>query len=390
MSLIADALRTAQQERERQQGVAHPSHVVAEGFFAVDRRHRRRRDRRRMLIAALGITVLALGGMTFRILQPRSPGIAASAATPPSPGQSVATDAGELAMDATRDDAPVDSAEVMADPRAATEPVPDEAAVESARPAAVVPSAPAAGASPPPVTDRAAAPAEPPAARTAAADDTPLGRPPPAEPAAPGTGVELRVGGGLSGDFTELFAAALAAQQRGDAVRARDLYEQLVLARPQWAQAHSNLGTTYRSLGDDVRAEASFRRALGLDPEFAAAWSNLGMLLHAAGRDGEAMAALQHALELEPYAAGTRVNLATVMHASGLLNEARALLEEALGSTPLMPEAHYAMGRVLEEMGRSADAARHFDLFLVHGAGRFPHLESRVREHLARSRQGGA
>jgi tetratricopeptide (TPR) repeat protein len=386
MSLIADALRTAQQERERQQGAGHARHVVAEGFFAVDRR-RRRRERRHVLVAVAAVLTVALGGLTFRVMQPRDAGIAAANSVSPAalrspepaaapmavtdPDEAVAVDVGERAEGTALpadQGATVDGAGSNRSLAGATPPA---GATVARTPAPEV-------ASTPPQTDAGRAPV--------ALDEAPLGRAPPPDPA-PGRGVELRVGTGLSGDFTELFAAALAAQQRGDAQRARDLYQQLVLARPQWVQAHSNLGTTYRALGDDVRAEASFRRALALDPNFAAAWSNLGMLLHAAGRDGEAIAALQHALELEPHAAGTRVNLATVMHASGLLHEARALLEEALGSMPLMPEAHYAMGRVLDDLGRPADAARHFDLFLVHAAGRFPHLEARVREHLATARR---
>ena len=178
------------------------------------------------------------------------------------------------------------------------------------------------------------------------------------------------------------FQQALAAQQRGDMLSARDSYIKSLAANPSNAAALNNLGAVYRSLGIIRLAEESYRKALAVDPKFAAAWSNLAVVLDAQGKRQDATAALQEALRLDPRNVSTKVNLAIQFAALGLVADARRLLEEAIRDNPTLPEAHYTLGQVLEREGEKQQASVAFRAFLANSKGRFPQQEIQVRQHL--------
>lgn len=179
-----------------------------------------------------------------------------------------------------------------------------------------------------------------------------------------------------------VFQQALAAQQRGDMIAARDLYLKSLADNPSNAAAVNNLGAVYRGLGNLKLAEESYRKALAIDPKFAPAWSNLAVILDTQGKRQEATAALQEALRLDPRNVSTKVNLAIQFSALGVYPEARRLLEEALRDNPTLPEAHYTLGQVLEKQGDKQQASISFRAFLANSRGRFPQQEIQVRQHL--------
>ena len=49
--------------------------------------------------------------------------------------------------------------------------------------------------------------------------------------------------------------------------------------KPDYAEAHSNLGTTLKELGRLDEAVASYNQAIALKPDYAEAHSNLGATL---------------------------------------------------------------------------------------------------------------
>lgn len=189
-------------------------------------------------------------------------------------------------------------------------------------------------------------------------------------------------------DIRQIFQEALAAQRRGDLATARQLYLKAQQIDPRNAELDNNLGTLFRATGELDRAEESYKQAIAIDPRLAAAWSNLGVLLDARGKKQEAIAALQEALSIDPSNADTKVNLALQYHAAGAYPEAKRLLEDALRINPTMPEAQYALGRTLEALGDRAGAIQRYESFLASSGGRFPVLETQVRQHLAMLRGG--
>ena len=76
-------------------------------------------------------------------------------------------------------------------------------------------------------------------------------------------------------------------------------YQQALAFRPDFAEAHSNLGTALRDQGKVDEAVARFRRALGLNPGYAEAHCNLGKALMEEGDLIEALRAIQRSIEIE-------------------------------------------------------------------------------------------
>jgi Flp pilus assembly protein TadD len=178
------------------------------------------------------------------------------------------------------------------------------------------------------------------------------------------------------------FDAALAAQRRRDYGAAIQLYERTLQEDPDNAEALNNLGTVYQASGDLGRAREAFRRAISVQPGYAAAWSNLGVALGGMNEVSQAQAALAEAIRLDPNNHGAKVNLALQYQKQGLAGEARRLLDEVVQAAPAMAEAYYALGRLDEEEGDPAGAVRQYQLFLSTGAGRFPALEAAVGQRI--------
>jgi predicted O-linked N-acetylglucosamine transferase (SPINDLY family) len=78
--------------------------------------------------------------------------------------------------------------------------------------------------------------------------------------------------------------------------------------KPDYAEAHSNLGVTLQELGRLDEAEASYAQAIALKPDYAEAHSNLGFTLKELGRLDEAEASYTQAIALKPDCASAHSN----------------------------------------------------------------------------------
>ena len=74
--------------------------------------------------------------------------------------------------------------------------------------------------------------------------------------------------------------AVRAERLRGGAARAQ---RKAIAAKPDFAEAHSNLGNALHALRRFDEAIAAYRRAIELKPNYADAWANLGTTLHHSG-----------------------------------------------------------------------------------------------------------
>jgi len=77
-------------------------------------------------------------------------------------------------------------------------------------------------------------------------------------------------------------------------------YRQSLAFKPDYAEAHSNLGIALKALGRSDEAIASYRKALVLKPDFAGAHNNLGNALKDEGKLEEAVTCYQKALAIKP------------------------------------------------------------------------------------------
>ena len=95
--------------------------------------------------------------------------------------------------------------------------------------------------------------------------------------------------------------------------------------KPDYAEAHYNLGNVFRGEQRLDEAAAAYRRAVELRPDFADAHNNLGTVLKTQGKLDDAIAACRRAAELLPESAMVLCNLGSVLTDQGKTVEAAPL-----------------------------------------------------------------
>jgi hypothetical protein len=124
-----------------------------------------------------------------------------------------------------------------------------------------------------------------------------------------------------------LFQGALAAHQAGRLPEAEAAYRRALAIKPDYADAHNNLGVLLKNSNRLTEAEATYRQALKIKPAYAEAHNNLGNLLNESKRLTEAEAAYRRALAIKPDYADARVNLSFLLLTLLRYEEAWSLYE---------------------------------------------------------------
>ena len=135
----------------------------------------------------------------------------------------------------------------------------------------------------------------------------------------------------------------LLAYQRREYEAAARLIGESIAVRGDDPASRSNYGNALTMLGRLEEAEAAFRSAVALDARFADAWFNLANVLRERQRFADADAAYRRVIELRPDHAAAFNNLANLLLVQGRNKEAS--------------EAFVHLGDILQEIGRTADAA---------------------------------
>ena len=120
---------------------------------------------------------------------------------------------------------------------------------------------------------------------------------------------------------------------------AAELLRQALQLKPDYADAHSNLGLALQSLGDLDAAIDSYNTALSLKPDYPEALNNLGTALHKQGDLIPALEALTSAISLRPNYPSAHYNRGIVLEEQGHVDAAIAAYDTALRLRPDYPDA---------------------------------------------------
>ena len=102
-----------------------------------------------------------------------------------------------------------------------------------------------------------------------------------------------------------------------DPVLAAAAYERALAGRPDFADAHNNLGRLLHEQQQTAAAEAHYRLAVLGDDSIALYWFNLGVSVEDQGRIAEAIAAYERALAIDSTLADAHFNLARLYELLG-------------------------------------------------------------------------
>ena len=160
--------------------------------------------------------------------------------------------------------------------------------------------------------------------------------------------------------FGEHYNAGIAKQKSGYWKDAASHYRKAIQIWPEFALAHTNLGSVFHDLGQFDDAITSYRHALELMPDSAETYYNLGFVLQDAGRFDEAISNYRHALDLKPAYAEAYNNMGSILLKQWKLDEAGKCYRQALKINPDYPEASNNLGVVLREQGKIQEAMASF------------------------------
>ena len=378
MSLITEALKTAQREKTAANAGPSMERKLLEGFFPYAGGAAAPGGRRTaLLVGASAVVILgAVAGGTLYLRRnaaaaptparptslPTRPPVAKAPSNKPAPRvvQAGVSQTSPVSADKSAPSADVESRTV------ADKPVPDSA-------------------TPPHRAPRARSQVAIPVVRT---DSDVAARPAlePAAPSPPATSVTVSAGAVRPGD--QLFADAYAAHQAGNLDRAQELYEKAIAAPPVSADVFNNYGALLAQRGNVDGAKTMYRRAIAIDRDNVKAWINLGAALDQSGIHGEATSAFEQALKLDPNNVPVKLELAKQYQALGDTASGKRLIGDALRLAPKDPMAHYAMAALLEHQRDTVGALREFDAFIEFGSSAFPaETLDQVRRHEAALRE---
>ncbi|HSB12368.1 MAG TPA: tetratricopeptide repeat protein [Blastocatellia bacterium] len=125
---------------------------------------------------------------------------------------------------------------------------------------------------------------------------------------------------------------------------------------PRWPFMHNYLGARHYFSRNLPQAEKEFEEAIRCRPNYADAHSNLGDVLSAQGRLAEAELSYLKSIEYGVKYADTRYNLGVIYLNTNRLAAAEKAFVEALDIEPRHERARYNLGYVYEKQNRLADA----------------------------------
>jgi tetratricopeptide (TPR) repeat protein len=147
------------------------------------------------------------------------------------------------------------------------------------------------------------------------------------------------------------FTYGVAMYQHGYLEQAAESFRQVLLTKPDNADAYYNLGTLNLRKNDFQQARQYLEKTIELRPSYPEAWNNLGMMAAQQGHVDEAIQDFEKSLQLRPGFAIALLNLGNVYRRQGAFEKAKECLGAALQLQPDDPETNYSMGMLYAQQG---------------------------------------
>jgi len=149
-------------------------------------------------------------------------------------------------------------------------------------------------------------------------------------------------------------------KQQGDWERAVVCYQQAVSLRPHYAEAHNNLGTILGQQEKYEQAIGHFQQAIACKPNYVEAYSNLATAKQKQEKYDEAVAYYQQAIALDPHKADIHNNMANALARLGKLSEASARFRQAVSLNPTKAEYDFNLAAALQEQKNFPEAVNYY------------------------------
>ncbi len=164
-----------------------------------------------------------------------------------------------------------------------------------------------------------------------------------------------------NGELNHLIQQGEQYRNTGRYNEAEQAFRAILKTKPDFAEAHYNLGYVLEITGKLEEASASFKRAIELKPNFAEAHNMLGKIFYHENKLNEAEACYQDALTINPNYATAHNNLGSVFERQKKFDSARDHYWKALTINPNYALAYYNIGNILTLQDKNAEAKAYIE-----------------------------
>ncbi|HEY1784248.1 MAG TPA: tetratricopeptide repeat protein [Pirellulales bacterium] len=165
---------------------------------------------------------------------------------------------------------------------------------------------------------------------------------------------------GETAELEALVALAARQQSAGRLAEAAAAYRQIVLLRPDIAEAHNNLGNVLTAQRQLDEAASHYQRAVALNPALFQAHSNLGNIYRQRGQFAEAVAHYEQAIALQPDLFEPHFALGRIFQRQGQFDRAVASVRRAIALKPDHAQSYHTLGNLFFEQEKLSQAREAF------------------------------
>ena len=139
------------------------------------------------------------------------------------------------------------------------------------------------------------------------------------------------------------------------------MFKTAVEIKPDYAEAHKNLGITLRDLGQFDEAVLSLKKAITVNPGYVDAYYNLAITYKDIGQLDNAVQSYKKTIEINPDYAEAHNNLGNIYRVLGQSEDALKSYKKAIEINPDFAEAYRNLGNSLRRLKQREDALNCFE-----------------------------
>ena len=141
---------------------------------------------------------------------------------------------------------------------------------------------------------------------------------------------------------------------------AKRLLKKAVLIKPDFVEAHNNLGATLKGLGEYNEAAKYLQKALQIKPEYVDAYSNLGAVLNILGEYQQAKKYLEKAIKIKPKFLNSYKNLALTFQELGDIKQEINCFKKLTELEKTPADAYQNLARLFVVLGDTPKAIEYY------------------------------
>lgn len=166
-------------------------------------------------------------------------------------------------------------------------------------------------------------------------------------------------------NFDALFFLAVILINFKNYKKARDLLEQVVLIKPNSADAYNNIGICLEKLNDLDGAIKNYNLAIDNRPNFAEAHNNIGVVFQKLRNFDQAILQYKKAISYKNLYLDAYINLANLFKETKQFEEAIKNYDLAINSNPNFAEAYFNTATTLQDIKNFEKAVLYFEKALL-------------------------